>query len=109
MNWPAQFYLDGWLLKMTNGGELTPHMHEKGWISGAVYINVPKKTAPNSGNFVVCLDDHRSLGRKLEHLQEIIEVRTGSLVFFPSSLMHYTIPFKSSEDRITLAFDVVPR
>jgi hypothetical protein len=39
----------------------------------------------------------------------MIDVRTGSLVLFPSSLMHYTIPFESDENRIVLAFDVVPK
>ena len=37
-----------------------------------------------------------------------IDVRTGSLCLFPSSLLHYTIPFEADEDRIVLAFDVVP-
>jgi hypothetical protein len=28
------------------------------------------------------------------------------MVLFPASLMHYTIPFESEEERIVLAFDV---
>ena len=28
---------------MKNGGKLRPHIHESGWISGAVYIHVPEK------------------------------------------------------------------
>ena len=37
-----------------------------------------------------------------------IDVVTGSLCLFPSSLLHYTIPFESDEDRIVLAFDMIP-
>ena len=41
--------------------------------------------------------------------QEIsIDVVSGSLCLFPSSLHHYTIPFESEEARIVLAFDVTP-
>ena len=32
---------------------------------------------------------------------------TGSMCLFPASLLHYTIPFESLEERIVLAFDVV--
>jgi hypothetical protein len=34
---------------------------------------------------------------------------TGSLCLFPSSLHHYTVPFEGKEDRIVLAFDVIPK
>ena len=38
-----------------------------------------------------------------------IDAVTGNLVLFPASLMHYTIPFKSEEERIVLAFDVISK
>ena len=41
--------------------------------------------------------------------KEIINVVTGSLVLFPASLTHYTIPFDSEEQRIVLAFDVIQK
>ena len=75
-------------------------MHDNGWISGSVYVNVPPKVNKDSGNFVVCLDDQQE--------SKSIDVVTGSLCLFPSSLMHYTIPFKATEDRIVLAFDMIP-
>ena len=45
---------------------------------------------------------------KSDHISKIINVVTGSFCLFPASLFHYTIPFKSSEERIVLAFDVIP-
>ena len=44
-----------------------------------------------------------------ENKAESIDVITGSLCLFPASLLHYTIPFESDEERIVLAFDVVPK
>ena len=100
---------DGWLVKMKSGGNINPHIHEHGWLSGSIYINVPKKMDLNSGNLVVSLDDKKK--EDLENFQnsnfKIINVKTGTLCLFPASLFHYTIPFKSDEDRIVLAFDVI--
>jgi hypothetical protein len=104
-NWPKNYSLFGWFLKMDTGGEIAAHMHEKGWISGSVYINVPPKDRKDDGNLVVCIEDDRENGRnKAPH--KVIDVVTGSLALFPASLLHYTIPFKSKENRIVLAFDV---
>ena len=91
---------------MKSGGELRAHMHENGWLSGSVYINVPPKKDKNSGNLVVCIDEDTE---GTEVLKKTIDVFTGMLCLFPASLLHYTIPFESDEDRIVLAFDVVPR
>ena len=101
---PSNYRLDGWIVKMINGGAIKPHMHEEGWISGSVYINVPPKVEKDSGNLVVCVDSetvHQAQSKS-------IDVVTGSLCLFPSSLLHYTIPFESDEDRIVLAFDMIP-
>jgi hypothetical protein len=68
---------------------------------------VPLKSKVNSGNLVVCIDDEESAAGADKKL--IINVVTGSMCLFPSSLLHYTIPFESDEERIVLAFDVVPK
>ena len=91
---------------MKSGGVLKPHMHENSWISGSIYINVPPKAEPDAGNLVVCMDD--STLDIEENRKRSIDVVTGSICLFPSSLFHYTIPFESKEDRIVLAFDIVP-
>ena len=108
-NWPDDYSLHGWLIRMKNGGVLRPHMHEKGWISGSIYINVPPKLNKNDGNLVVCLEDDAMLSDTQHNKKNIIDVSTGSLCLFPASLLHYTIPFESDDDRIVLAFDVIPK
>ena len=106
--WPEKFKLLGWLVAMENYGELAPHIHDEGWLSGCLYINVPPKESPTSGNLVVCLDDDGSSLNSDKSTKKIIHVKTGDLCLFPASLLHYTIPFRSKERRIVLAFDVVP-
>jgi len=51
--WPTEFSLYGWLISMKSGGKLKPHIHEHGWLSGSLYINVPRKIKADSGNLVV--------------------------------------------------------
>ena len=102
-NWPTKYSLIGWLINMNKGGKLSPHMHELGWLSGSVYVNVPKKLGTDSGNLVVCIDDDESMTNKNK---KSINVVTGSMCLFPSSLLHYTIPFEAEEERVVLAFDM---
>ena len=107
-DWPEDYKLYGWLVHMKSGGKLAPHIHETGWISGSIYINVPPKSKVNGGNLVLSLSDQEHALEVEESQQSIIDVVTGSLCLFPSSLHHYTVPFEEKENRIVLAFDVIP-
>ena len=102
-----QCSINGWLVSMRNGGELSAHIHDSGWITGSIYINVPPKSKKDSGNLVVSTHDPKH-GKGNAKDFKSIDVVTGSLCLFPSSLLHYTIPFESDHDRIVLAFDIVP-
>jgi tetratricopeptide (TPR) repeat protein len=106
--WPKEFSLFGWLISMKSGGELQPHIHHKGWLSGSIYINVPPKSKIDSGNLVVALGIDSDTTNSHLNLKKVLDVVTGNMVLFPASLMHYTIPFESEEERVVLAFDVVP-
>ena len=108
-HWPTSYDIYGWLVCMQSGGELAAHMHDNGWITGGVYINVPPKSKSDSGNLVLCVSDQRNVLGADKSQESSIDVVTGSLCFFPSSLHHYTVPFEEKENRIMLAFDVVPK
>ena len=82
-------------------------MHGQGWTSGSVCINIPPKLKEDSGNLVVCVDSGAGKNDQGEHSKSINLV-IGRLCLFPSSLYHYTIPFEANEDRIAMAFDIVP-
>ena len=103
---PAEYSLHGWLISMKSGGNLKPHIHTEGWLSGSIYINVPEKLKADSGNLVVSLGEENDAMDTRINEKKTINVVTGSIVLFPASLMHYTIPFESEDERIVLAFDV---
>ena len=103
---PTNYSLYGWLISMKSGGNLKPHIHTEGWLSGSIYISVPRKLNVDSGNLVVSLGEENDAIGTRKNEKKTINVVTGSMVLFPASLMHYTIPFESEEERIVLAFDV---
>lgn len=101
-------FTSSWYLRMNQGGYLTSHIHEEGWISGCVYLKLPDKNQGHEGSFEYSTD-----GDDYPRLHEdfpscIVDQSVGDLVLFPSSLFHRTIPFQSDQERICVAFDVKP-
>jgi hypothetical protein len=47
--------------------------------------------------------------KRAEVIQRHVQPTPGTLVLFPSYFWHGTIPFNTTDERITVAFDVVPR
>jgi Flp pilus assembly protein TadD len=107
--WPSNYELSGWLIAMKSGGKLSSHMHPDGWVSGSIYVNVPSLSGSEDGKLVLSNFDRE--GGSTTHYADdrIIDVCTGSMCIFPSSMYHYTIPFESTEKRLVFAFDVIPK
>lgn len=130
---PEQFQLNGWFVRLLDQGHQSVHNHPTGWLSGVCYLKVP---APKNGdedgggegggkngggagegggdeigdegaiefglhgnNYPVLTDAHPTLRH---------QPKAGELVLFPSSLFHRTIPITTSEERWSIAFDMVP-
>ena len=111
-NWPNNFYISGWIVKMTEGGYLNPHNHVNGWLSGVYYIQVPKKNNLKEGDIKFSLGVRGSdvYYPKSSFVFPEKEVTTldSRLVLFPSSLYHQTNPFSDRSPRICIAFDLQP-
>lgn len=105
-------FTSSWYVKMQQGGHLTPHIHEVGWISGAVYLAMPVHNG-NEGAFEYSShgDNYPIQPSKtpLSFPSESTLPKVGDIVLFPSSLFHRTIPFNSDETRICIAFDLKPQ
>lgn len=108
INWPEKFQLYGWVIIMKDGGSLKAHMHKEGWLSSSIYLKVPKQKKSTDGAIKFSLDGAGYENDDKNYPEKIFEVKDGDMIMFPSSLFHSTIPFSSNEDRISLAFDVIP-
>jgi len=102
-------FASSWYLRMKQGGHLTGHIHEEGWISGCVYLQLPDKLNQHQGSFEYGVDgdDYPRLHDNFPN--RIVDQQVGDLVLFPSSLFHRTIPFHSEQERICIAFDIKPQ
>ncbi|MDD4913654.1 MAG: tetratricopeptide repeat protein [Methylococcales bacterium] len=101
-------FASSWYLRMKQGGYLTSHIHEEGWISGCVYLQLPDKLNQHEGSFEYGVDgdDYPRLHDNFP--TRIVDQKIGDLVLFPSSLFHRTLPFHSGQERICIAFDIKP-
>ena len=99
-----------WYVKMNSGGHLSSHIHENGWISGAVYLAIPKDSGLDGQEGAIELSSDGNGYPRLhdEFEKKVILPNVGEVIFFPSSVFHQTIPFNSDEERICIAFDVQP-
>ena len=107
--WPETKRLQGWFVRLVTGGHQAFHNHPYGWMSGCLYLQMPKLAPAGAGAIEFGLD--RGNYPKLSDLPPptlLHQPKPGQLVLFPSSLFHRTIPFHSEEERLCIAFDLLP-
>jgi uncharacterized protein (TIGR02466 family) len=104
-------FTSSWYVKMQQGGHLSAHIHEIGWLSGAVYLAMPtpkENSIEGAFEYGTHGDDY-PITPPQQHLNfpvAHVMPNVGDIVLFPSSLFHRTIPFSSNEERICIAFDL---
>jgi tetratricopeptide (TPR) repeat protein len=88
------------------------HMHRDGWLSGVYYVRVPRSvSAEGEGRGCIEFGPPRALEAIVPGVVPCwrFAPREGVLLLAPSHYPHRTIPTEADEDRISFAFDVVPR
>jgi tetratricopeptide (TPR) repeat protein len=109
-------FTGSWSVRLRSGGYHVPHIHQEGWLSSALYIELPEavvaagRTAangePSEGALTFGVP---SSAFNLDLTPRRIErPEIGRLVIFPSYFWHGTVPFESESPRLTVAFDMVP-
>ena len=103
-------FSSSWYVKMRQGGHLTSHIHETGWLSGSVYLSLPKdRGTGNDGSIEFSTHGDNYPQQHTDFPVRTIAPAVGDIVLFPSSLFHRTLPFSGNEERICVAFDLKPR
>lgn len=107
--WPSRMRLHGWYVRLLSGGHQYFHNHPFGWMSGCLYLQMPKQAPAGEGAIEFGLESGhfpRLSDRPAPTL--LHQPVPGQVAFFPSSLYHRTIPFRSDEERLCIAFDLLP-
>ncbi len=98
-----------WSVRLRASGFHMNHVHPRGWISSACYIELPDLgTDANENAGCLTFGEPGLITTPALHAEHIVRPEVGMLVLFPSYLWHGTMPFKSARTRLTVAFDVVP-
>lgn len=95
-----------WSVRLTDGGFHVAHIHPRGLLSSACYLRLPPAREGGEG-WLELGRAPTDMGLDLPPLLTI-EPRPGRLALFPSYMFHGTVPFREGE-RLTVAFDIVPR
>jgi Tfp pilus assembly protein PilF len=108
---PRAWRLTSWAAVLERQGNLDPHIHYDGFVSGVYYCRLPAVVGDVSQEQAGWFE----LGRLPErfHAPLAPEVRAvqpeeGMMILFPSYFYHRTVPFDTGETRISIAFDVMP-
>ncbi len=98
-----------WSCRLRSAGFHTNHVHPEGWISSAYYVALPDAVADESAQqgWIKFGESYLRLGER-DRPSHAVQPAVGKLVLFPSYFWHGTVPFRSDDVRLTVAFDVVP-
>lgn len=103
-------YAGSWSVRLADCGFHTNHVHPKGWISSAYYVDVPEVTAdPEQRQGWIKFGEPNFDAGFADPIRRAVQPLRGRLVLFPSYTWHGTIPFHAQSTRTTIAFDVLPR
>ena len=105
----ASRYNGSWSVRLHSAGYHTSHVHPRGWISSACYIQLPDSMrAGRTAEGILSFGAPGLLTTPALNAEWSVRPEVGLLVLFPSYFWHGTLPFHSEQPRLTVAFDVVP-
>jgi len=105
---PETLTLSGWFIRLIKGGHQAEHIHSGAWLSGIFYLQMPKCTDQEEGSIELGLWGYDYPILNKSYPKNRFYPKNGSIILFPSSLFHRTIPFHSDEERMSIAFDLRP-
>ncbi len=98
-----------WSVRLRNRGFHMSHVHPRGWISSAFYVELPDVMVDGrTEEGVLSFGKPGILTTPSLDAEYSVRPSPGMLVLFPSYFWHGTIPFQSPQPRLTVAFDAVP-
>lgn len=98
-----------WSVRLRNAGYHNNHVHPRGWISSAFYVDLPDSMTDASNNDgCLAFGQPGIITTPSLPAEHVLRPQPGMLVLFPSYMWHGTVPFRSDRARLTVAFDVLP-
>jgi len=106
--WPKKLRLRGWFVRLLQQGHQEVHNHPRGWLSGVIYLKLPETSKRDEGAIEFVLHGYDGPILNDKHPRTLHHPDKGQIVLFPSSLFHKTLPFSTDDERLSVAFDLLP-
>jgi len=108
---PAEFRIGAWAV--VSGGEShhRPHIHPRAWASGVYYVvrpDVSREANSDRGWLRVGPPEEYGISSSDGWQTRMVAPEPGTLVLMPGYFFHDTSPMGVEQERICIAFDVVP-
>lgn len=98
-----------WSVRLGSGGRHTNHVHPRGWLSSAYYVDLPPEVAKAGSEAGRLQFGEPGLPTTPKLPPEYaVTPAAGRLVLFPSYMWHGTTSFVSNHPRLSVAFDAIP-
>jgi hypothetical protein len=98
-----------WSVRLRPQGFHIDHVHQLGWLSSACHIELPAAVGDESRREGWLKFGQPGIATQPPMPAErFVKPQPGTLVLFPSYMWHGTQPFSGEDDRLTVAFDVIP-
>jgi uncharacterized protein (TIGR02466 family) len=107
---PSRYAYRGWSVILEDRGYHISHIHPEGWLSGCYYVEIPDFEGSDLED-PGCIEfgwPWTDLPFPVPPPLRRVAPAPGRLVLFPSYFWHRVRPFRSSRQRITVPFDLVP-
>jgi tetratricopeptide (TPR) repeat protein len=98
-----------WSVRLRTMGHHANHVHPRGWISSACYVELPDiMNEARREDGVLTFAQPSIITTPTLDAEYVVRPEVGMLVLFPSYFWHGTVPFSSDQARLTVAFDAGP-
>ncbi len=98
---PKRVQIHAWAVRLEGPHYQELHFHPEAWASGCLYLEVPETINDSETAGHLYFDE----GDDVEPLT--VTPQLGRAVMFPSCMDHGTLPFVGTEQRLSVAFDVI--
>ena len=98
-----------WSVMLRPNGFHIDHTHPSGWLSSACYIELPEAVGKEGREGWIKFGEPGIPTKPKAPAEHSEQPSPGLLVLFPSYMWHGTVPFTGNSNRLTVAFDVIPR
>lgn len=108
---PGRWSINIWGTVLGSQGHQASHIHPSGWLSGVYYSKIPDiitADAQAEDGWIEFGHPHKYPKAVAEPVVRSCQPHEGMVVLFPSYFYHRTKPFESEDQRISIAFDIVP-